>query len=108
MDNSTSISIFVTPGTPVSKPCAREGLEEEQIKMNFSAEDETVLVPKDRSGAESTSTPIKFTERPQNGVALRVRPQGQSLLRTLVFDAQDEKNTGPRFLYARWAREKVK
>ena len=47
-----------TPGTPVSRPHTGEGLEEEQVKMNFSAVDETVLVPKDRSGTESTATPI--------------------------------------------------
>ena len=86
-----------TPGTPVSRHCTGEGLEQEQIKMNFSAVDKTVLVPKDRSGAESTATPIKFTEKLQNGAALRVRPQGQSLLRTLGFDAQDEETQGPDF-----------
>ena len=40
--------------------------------------------------AESTALPIKFTEELQNGAALRVRPQGWSLLRTLGFEAQDE------------------
>ena len=65
--------------------------------MNFSAVEKTVLVPKDRSGAESTATSIKFTEKLQNRAALRVRPQGQSLLRTLGFDAQDEEMQGPDF-----------
>ena len=59
-----------TPGTPVSRPRTGEGLEE-QIKMNFSAVD--------------------------NGAVLRVRPQGQSLLRTLGFDAQDEETQVPDF-----------
>ena len=86
-----------TLGTPVSRPHTGEGLEEEQVKMNFSAVDKTVLVPKDRSGAESTATPIKFTEKLQNGAALRVRPQEWSLLRTLGFDAQDEGTQGPDF-----------
>ena len=86
-----------TLGTPVSRSRTGEGLEEEQVKMNFSAVDKTVLVPKDRSGAESTATPIKFTEKLQNKVALRVRPQGWSLLRTLGFDAQDEETQGPDF-----------
>ena len=85
------------PGTPVSRPQTGEGLEEEQVKMNFSAVDKTVLVPKDRSGPESTATPIKFTEELQNGAALRVRPQGWSLLRTLGFNAQDEETQGPDF-----------
>ena len=52
---------------------------------------------KSRSGAESTATPIKFTEKLQNGAALRVRPQGWSLLRTLGFDTQDEETQGPDF-----------
>ena len=65
--------------------------------MNLSAVDKTVLVPKDRSGAESTAIPIKFTEELQNGAALRVRPQGWSLLRTLEFDAQDEETQDPDF-----------
>ena len=86
-----------TPGTPVSRPRTGEGLEEEQVKMNFSAVDKTVLVPKDRSGAESTATPIEFTEKLQNGAALKVRPQGWSLLRTLGFEAQDEETQGPDF-----------
>ena len=72
-------------GTPVSRPHTGEGLEEEQVKINFSAVDKTVLVPRGRSRAESTATPIKFTEELQNGAALRVRPQGWSLPRTLVF-----------------------
>ena len=33
-----------TLGTPESKPHTLEGLEEEQVKMNFSAEDKTVLL----------------------------------------------------------------
>ena len=28
-----------TPGTPISRPLTREGLQEEQIRMNFSAVD---------------------------------------------------------------------
>ena len=86
-----------TPGTPVSRPNTGEGLEEEQVRMNFSAVDKTVLVPKSRSGAESTASPIKFTEELQNGAALRVRPQGWSLLRTLGFEAQDKEVPGPDF-----------
>ena len=86
-----------TLGTPVSRPHTGEGLKEEQVKMNFSAVDKTVLVPKGRSGAKSTATPIKFTEELQNGAALRVRPQGWSLLRTLGFEAQDEETQGPDF-----------
>ena len=55
------------------------------------------MVPKGRSGTESTASPIKFAEELQNGAALRVRPQGWSLLRTLGFEAQDEEAPGPDF-----------
>ena len=89
--------VLFTPGTPVSRPRTGKGLEEEQVKMNFSAVDMTVLVSKGRSGAKSTATPIKFTEELQNGAALRVRPQGWSLLRTLGLEAQDEETQGPDF-----------
>ena len=33
------------PGTPISRPQTGEELEEEQIKMNFSTVDKTVLIP---------------------------------------------------------------
>ena len=65
--------------------------------MNFSAVDKTVLVPKSRSGAESTATPIKFTKELLNRATKRVRLQGWSLLRTLGFEAQDEETQGPDF-----------
>ena len=41
-----------TPGTPISRPQTGEELEEEQIRMNFSTVDKTVLVPEGREGAE--------------------------------------------------------
>ena len=75
-----------TPGTPISRPHTREGLEEEQIKMK------TILVPEGRKGAESTASPIKFTEELQNGAALKIEIEiGWSLLRTLGFYAQVRK-----------------
>ena len=85
-----------TPGTPISRPHTGAGLEE-QVRMNFSAVDKTVLVPKGKSEAENTASPIKFTEELQNGAALRVRPQGWSLLKTLGFEAQGEEVQGPDF-----------
>ena len=75
------------PGTPISRPQTGEELEEEQIRMNFSTVDKTVLIPEGREGAESTASPIKFTKKLQNGAALKVKPQGQSLLQTLGFEA---------------------
>ena len=59
-----------TPGTPISRPQTGEELEEEQIRMNFSTVDKTLLVPEGREGAESTASPIKFTEELQNGAVL--------------------------------------
>ena len=64
-----------TPGTPVSRPHTGEGIEEEQVRMNFSAVDKTILVPEGREGAESASSPIKFTEELQNRAALKIKPQ---------------------------------
>ena len=67
----TTVPPFVflsTPGMPVSRTHTAEGLEEEQVKMNLSAVDKTVLVPKGRSGAENTATPIKFTKEYRIGL----------------------------------------
>ena len=77
------------PGTPISRPQTGEELEEEQIRMNFSTIDKTVLVPEGREGAENAASPIKFTRELQNGAALKVKPQEQSLLQTLGFEVQD-------------------
>ena len=79
-----------TPGTHMSRPQTREELEEEQIRMNVSAVDKTVLVPEGREGAENATSPIKFTRELQNGATLKVKPQGHSLLQTLGFEAQDK------------------
>ena len=46
-----------TLGTPVSRPNTGEGLGEEQVRMNFSAVDKTVLVPKDKSGCLLYTSP---------------------------------------------------
>ena len=36
--------------TPISRPQTGEELEEEQIRMNFSTVDKTVLIPEGREG----------------------------------------------------------
>ena len=82
------------PGTPISRP---QTGEEEQIRMNFSTVDKTVLIPEGRGGAESTASPIKFTKELQNGATLKVKPQGQSLLWTLGFEAQNRGAPDPDF-----------
>ena len=85
------------PGTPISRPQTGEELEEEQIRMNFSTVDKMVLIPEGREGAESATSPIKFTRELQNGATLKVKPQGQSLLQTLGFEAQDKEAPDPDF-----------
>ena len=86
-----------TPGKPISRPQTGEELEVQQIRMNFSAVDKTVLIPEGRKGAESTASPIKFTKELQNGTALKVKPQGQSLLQTLGFEVHDKGAPDPDF-----------
>ena len=86
-----------TSGTPISRPQIGEGLEEEQVRMNFSVVDKTVLVPKGRDGAESTASPIKFTEEFQNGAALKVKPQGWMILKSLGFEAPEKEAPDPDF-----------
>ena len=92
-----SLVFLSTPGTPISRPHTGEGLEEEQIRINFSLVDKTILVPEGREGTESAASPIKFTEELQNGGALKIIPQVQSLLRILGFDAQDKEVPDPDF-----------
>ena len=86
-----------TSGTPISRPHTGEELEEEQIRMNFPTVDKTMFVPEGREGAESAASPIKFTEELQNGAALKIKPQGQSLLQTLGFEVQDREVPDPDF-----------
>ena len=86
-----------TPGTPISRPQTGEELEEEQIRMNFSTVNKTVLIPEGRKGAENATSSIKYTRELQNGATLKVKPQGQSLLQTLDFEAQDKGAPDPDF-----------
>ena len=86
-----------TPGMPISRPQTGEELEEEQIRMNFSAVDKTVLIPEGREGVEDATSPNKFTRELQNRAALKVRPQGQSLLQMLGFEVQDKGAPDPDF-----------
>ena len=47
------------------------------------------MIPEGREGEESAASPIKFTKELQNGAALKIKPQGQSLLQILGFEVQD-------------------
>ena len=64
------------PGMPISRPQTGEELEEQQIRMNFSTVDKTVLIPEGREGTESAASPIKFTEELQNVATLKINPKG--------------------------------
>ena len=80
----TTVLPFVflsTPGTPIIRPQTGEELEEEQIRMNFSTVDKTVLIPEGREGEESTASPIKFTKELQNGATLKVKPRNSLCFR---------------------------
>ena len=65
--------------------------------MNFSTVDKTVLIPEGGEGAGSATSPTKFTRELQNRATLKVKPQGQSLLQTLGFEAQDKGAPDPDF-----------
>ena len=69
----------------------------DQNGINMSALDNTELIPENMSQIKNPTSPTKFTERLQNGEALRMGPQGISLLKTLGFDAQEEGNLEPDF-----------
>ena len=86
-----------TPGIPISRPQTGEELEEEQIRINLSAVDKTVLIPEGREGVEDATSSIKFTRELQNGAALKLKPQGQSLLQMLGFEVQDKGAPDPDF-----------
>ena len=73
-----------TPGTPISRPQTGEELEEEQIRMNFSTVDKTVLIPEGREGAESAASPIKFTKGSRMGPLRRKNPRDSLCFRHSV------------------------
>ena len=49
-----------TSGTPVSDSQAKKELEVRHVLMNFSAIDETVLMPQGRQETKGIASPIKF------------------------------------------------
>ena len=90
--------VYLSPHeTPVEgQPMEMKG-KRDQNGINMSALDNTELIPENMSQIKNPTSPTKFTERLQNGEALRVEPQGISLLKTLGFDAQEEGNFEPDF-----------
>ena len=90
--------VYLSPHeTPVEgQPMEMKG-KREQNGINMSALDNTELIPENMSQIKNPTSPTEFTERLQNGEALRVETQGISLLKTLGFDAQEERNLEPDF-----------
>ena len=72
-------------GTPVGDTQMKKELDEGYVAMNFSAVDKTVLTPQGRQETKGMVSPIKFTEALQNGDALKINPQGGSLMEALGF-----------------------
>ena len=65
--------------------------------MNFSTVDKTVLMPQGRQDTKGMVSPIKFTEILQNGDALKVNPQGASLMEALGFGPEKVEENDPDF-----------
>ena len=87
--------VYLSPhGTSVEgQPMGKE----DQDGYNMSALDNTESIPQNMSQIKNPTSPNKFTERLLNGEALEVKPQEISLLKTLVFDAQEEGDLEPDF-----------
>ena len=65
--------------------------------MNFSAVDKTVLTPQGRQETKGMASPIKFTEALQNGDALKINPQGGSMMEALGFGPEKVEEKDPDF-----------
>ena len=84
-------------GTPVNDSQTKRELDERYVPMNFSAVDKTVLTPQGRQEMKGVASPIKFTEALQNGDALRVNPQGGTLMEALGFGPEKVEEKDPDF-----------
>ena len=65
--------------------------------MNFSTVDKTVLTPQGRQETKGMASPIKFTEALQNGEALKINPQGGSMMEALGFGPEKVEEKDPDF-----------
>ena len=86
-----------TSGTPVSDSQTKIESDAMYVPMNFSAVDKTVLTPQGRQEMKGIASPIKFTETLQNGDALKVNPQGGSLMEALGFGLEEVEENDPDF-----------
>ena len=86
-----------TSGTPISDSQTKKESDARYVPMNFSAVDKTVLTPQGRQEMKGIASPIKFTETLQNGDALKVNTQGDSLMEALGFGPQEVEEKDPDF-----------
>ena len=84
-------------GTPVGDTQAKKESDERYVPMNFSAVDKTVLTPQGRQETKGMASPIKFTEALQNGDALKINPQGGSMMEALGFGLEKVEEKDPDF-----------
>ena len=84
-------------GTPVGNTQTKKELDERYVPMNFSAVDKTVLTPQGRQEMKGMASPIKFTEALQNGDALKINPQGGSMMEALGFGPEKVEEKDPDF-----------
>ena len=84
-------------GTPVGDVQIGEEVSERYVPMNFSAVDNTVLVPQGKPEVGGVTSPVKFTEALQNGNALKMNPQGGTLMEALGFGPQEVEELEPDF-----------
>ena len=84
-------------GTPVGNTQTKKESDERYVPMNFSAVDKTVLTPQGRQETKGMASPIKFTEALQNGDALKINPQGGSLMEALGFGLEEVEEKDPDF-----------
>ena len=81
-------------GTPVEGQPTKGEISEWSVGINMSALDKTELVPDNLSQVRD----VKFTKEIMNGTALKMEPKETSLLKTLGFETQEERNLEPDFI----------
>ena len=84
-------------GTPVGDTQTKKESDERYVPMNFSAVDKTVLTPQRRQEMKGMASPIKFTEALQNEDALKINPQGGSMMEALGFGPEKVEEKDPDF-----------
>ena len=84
-------------GTPVGDTQTKKESDEKYVPMNFSAADKTVLTPQGRQETKGMASPIKFTEALQNEDALKINPQGHSMMEALGFGPEKVEERDPDF-----------